>query len=293
MYEYVVENLEDICVTVEYVIDRLKNSNVMRKEDLEEGTFSFIDIFSSSMIDEKDIKKGISKLYNNSAKYVSKYNTILKEGYSQITMDGVVFYFNEGLSLEELTPIPLGMSAYGTLKQINEDSAYDLDIDNYMALYKLSEDVMGVTRFKVKDINYLHCFSVSLVDDSVLSLLLVGSATDEDILGLSSIICDRVLLCGGSKTVLCKKVFKEDTECVHRKYFNLFSILTKKVLSVCMPDAIKEDVSLVVKESIVLRDNARIVKGKSYTTPTLVVGVEGEVTVFGDDNNLVKLTRSQ
>lgn len=292
MYEYIVESVEDISVTVGYVIDKLKSSNVMTKDDLEDGTFSCIDIFSSYRVNEKSIKKGIGKLYNNSVKYISKYNTILKEGYNQIAMDGVVFYSNDGESLDDLSSIPFGMSTYNTLSTLNEDSAYNLDIDNYIVLYKLTEDVMGVSRFKVDGVNYLHCFSVSLVDDSVLSLLIVGgNNSDKTVLGLSSIVCDRTMLCGGSKTILCKKIFKKDTECVHRKYFNLISLVTKKVLSVCMPDAIKEDVSLAIKESIVLRDNGRIVKGKSYNIPTLVLGADGDVTVFGVDS-IIKLTRS-
>lgn len=294
MYEYIVESLEDINSTVTYVIDRLKNSSIMTKEDIEGCTFSFTSALcgSNDLLDEKLLKKGINKVYNNSTKYISKYDKVIKDCYNNIALDGAVFYINEGCSINELTSIPLGVDVKTSLVSMDEGKGFNLDLVNYMLMYKLTEDVIGVSRLKVKGVNYLHCFCVSLVCDTVLSFLILGSDTDGK-LGLNTAVCNKAMLCGTNKTVLCKKVFKEDdVDCLYYKYINLFSLVSKRVLSLCMPEDVEDDVSLIIKESIVLRDNANLTKRKNYSVPTLVIGMEGEVTVFGDDDNISKLTKS-
>lgn len=269
--------------TVAYVIDKILKSDLMSKGDIEESLSSFLNFVSDidGDLDYSLMKKGVNKVYNNSKKIISKYDTLLRGSYKALIDKGAVFIVNSEDSLDALCNTPSYLSTYSNIKDINKNSNYALPIDTYMLLYKFKYDVVGATKFRVDDIDYLHCFSVSTLNGAVMSLLLIGDKSTDG-MNLNKLLCDKVILCGGSNNIVCKNLSKADKDCIHRKFFNVLNFSNNKVFDMCMPECDRDNIFLSIYNALVLRDNRRIVREEDYKVPTIVEYRKGIIKVMGD-----------
>lgn len=278
---------------VSYVLNRLKSGKVITKSDLEYSTLSFIELLKDNGVEDIiGLKKKVTKVYENSTKGVLKYTKLLKDGYTNFVDNGVVFYVNDGKVLKEVSSLYDYINSPTTLGDLDTKEIYGLPIDNYMLLYKLCDEVMGFTHFKVGNLHYIHCFTVSLVDDCVLTLFLIGDELNANSLGIKSALCDKVVLCNTSRSIHCKKIVRGTEECIHKKYLNVCDIIGKRVLSECGVTDGDGLVCSAIMDSIVLRENAKLCSGIKFELPTIVVGGNEEVLVYMGSSDYKCVKRS-
>lgn len=274
--------LSDILDDVNYMIECLNKSSIVTKEDLEIG----LSLDELEVEDKKAIRKELSRVFKNSDRSLKKYNKVLQNMYSSMINEGVVFFVETSdACIDDICRIPVQIvgEAYSDL---DDKDVYDIGLDKYMMIHKLSDGVMGVSRFKYDGKTFIHCFLVGGIGGNVQTTLLI-----EDENGISNILCGKALQCDLS-SINCKQYVTEGVNCSNARYFALSSMVCKNVLSKCLNDSLYAIIRDLAIESISLRENERLVGGKEIKSPTVIIGAKDEILVHITERNTLQFTRS-